>query len=93
MRKHIISILAFSHRLPLKSVSILILLLVFKPRFGLLNQHEPEHTLRSSCKAFMIVPLSRLRLAHGFFYIRAHRLWNEGRVVPQYPHLLDIPLF
>ena len=52
----------------LQSLLSLILSLVFKSCFLLLNQPEPEQTLKSSCKAFAAVPLSRLRSALSFVY-------------------------
>ncbi len=86
-RDHITPILASLHCLPVSfRIDFKILLLVFKalksqaPVYicDLLIPYEPDHCLRSSGRALLLVPKSRLfTKGDRAFAIRAPKLWNS----------------
>ncbi len=86
-RDHITPILAGLHWLPVSfRIDFKILLLVFKALKSqasvyicdLLIPYEPDHCLRSSSRALLMVPKSRLvTKGDGGFAICAPKLWNS----------------
>ena len=101
---HITPVLAALHWLPVHfRIDFKILLFVFKARHGLapvyisdiLSSYEPARSLRSTGKALLAVPGSRLKTkGDRAFAIRAPRLWNglpeEIRFAESVPRFISL---